>query len=242
MNHVSARVHPAPPLAVIAIAVLAGCGSSGTGLLATTHRSAGATASRGSATGAPPAHAHTAPAPPTSGPETETAPTPVPPVNPNDVPSPGPTGIPANPAAVRVIKAWSDALRRGDVNGAAQYFALPSVMINGVGAGGLALVTTIDTRAEAEAANVSLPCGARFISADQRGRYVNALFRLTNRPGPGGGCGSGVGQTARTNFVIAGGLIREWIRAPDEPGDNRGRSPAPTPTVPAAPAPPGPEV
>jgi hypothetical protein len=115
-------------------------------------------------------------------------------------------------------------------------------MINGAGVGGLALVTTIDTRAEAEAANASLPCGAKVISADQRGRYVNVLFRLTNRTGPGGGCGSGVGQTARTNFVIAGGLIQEWIRAPDEPGDNRHRSRAPTPTVPAAPAAPGPQV
>ena len=59
-----------------------------------------------------------------------------------------------------------------------------------------------------------------FLSADQRGRFVNVLFRLTNRPGPGGGCGSGVGQKARTNFVIAHGQIVEWIRAPDEPGDN----------------------
>jgi hypothetical protein len=247
---VSTRVHPAPLVTVIAVSLLAGCGSSGTGLLATTHRS-----SSGRVTDAPLGNAHAAPAPPVSRPQTQTAPatpptnrphtqtvpaTPVPPVNPNAVPTPAPTGIPANPAAVKVIKAWSDALRRGDVNGAARYFALPSVMINGTGVGGLALVTPIATRADAEAANASLPCGAEFISADQRGRYVNALFRLTNRPGPGGGCGRGVGQTARTNFVIAGGLIQEWIRAPDEPGDNRGRSP--TPTVPAAPQQSSPEV
>ena len=72
--------------------------------------------------------------------------------------------------------------------------------------------------------------GARFISADQRGAYVNALFRLTERPGPGGGCGSGTGQTARTNLVIRGGRIVEWIRAPDDPGDNQHG------TVPAQPA------
>jgi hypothetical protein len=209
----------------------------------TTHRSPRASLSRGSRTHAPPAKGHTAPGPPTNGPQIQTAPaTPVPPVNPETVPTPAPTGIPANPKAVRVIKAWADALRRGDVHAAAGYFALPSVMINGAGVGGLALVTTIDTLAGAEAANASLPCGARFISADQRGRYVNVLFRLTNRPGPGGGCGSGVGQTARTNFIVAGGLIQEWIRAPDEPGDNRGRTPAPTPTVPAAPAPSAPQV
>jgi hypothetical protein len=220
-GHVIARVHGAPLLAVLAIGMLAGCGSSGTGLFAT-HRAAKSTRS------------------PTSAPSiTETNPTPVPPANPQTVPTPPPTGIPANPAAVRVIRAWSDALRRGDVDAAARYFALPSVMINGAGVNGLALVNTIETRVQAQAANASLPCGAKFISADQRGRYVNALFRLTNRPGPGGGCGSGAGQTARTNFVIVGGLIAQWIRAPDEPGDNRrgGAPPAPT-----GPAPPGPQV
>jgi len=128
-----------------------------------------------------------------------------------------------------VIRGWSDALRRGDVGAAASYFALPSVMINGPLGNGAALVTEIDTRAQARAANASLPCGASFISADQRGRYVNALFRLTNRPGAGGGCGAGVGQTARTNFVIRGGHIVQWIRAPDDPGDNG--SPASGPSV-----------
>jgi hypothetical protein len=155
------------------------------------------------------------------------------------VPTPGPTGVPAAVAAVSVIRAWSDALRQGDVRDAARYFALPSVMVNGSVGGGTALVITIQTRAEAEAANVSLPCGARFVSADQRGRYVNALFQLTGRPGPGGSdCGTGVGQTARTNFVIAHGRIIEWIRAPDDPGDN-GTPGAPTPTTPPSPQAPG---
>ena len=137
------------------------------------------------------------------------------------VPTPGPTGIPPRPAAVALIRAWSDALRRGDVRGAARYFALPSVMINGTDASGGAVLITIGTLAEAEAANESLPCGAALVSADQRGRYVNALFRLTGRPGLGGSsCGTGAGQTARTNFVITRGRIVEWIRAPDDPGDN----------------------
>jgi hypothetical protein len=151
------------------------------------------------------------------------------------IPTPGPTGIRPAARAVEVIRAWSDALRRGNVRAAARYFALPSVMINGIDASGQALVIAIDSRAEAAAANASLPCGARFISADQRGRYVNALFRLTPRPGPGGSdCGTGAGQTARTNFVIAHGLIVAWIRAPDDPGDNGGTgggAPAPSPEV-----------
>lgn len=149
------------------------------------------------------------------------------------LPTPGPTGIAPPATAVAVIKGWSEALRRGNVDGAAHYFAIPSVMINGTDAGGGAIVITIGTLAEAEEANATLPCGARFLSADQRGRYVNALFRLTGRPGPGGSdCGTGAGQTARTNFVIVRGRIVEWIRAPDDPGDN-GAPPA-VPTVPQA--------
>ncbi len=156
------------------------------------------------------------------------------------IPTPGPTGVAPSPASVAVIRGWSDALRRGDVTAAAGYFALPSVMINGFDAAGDALVSPIHTRFQAEAANASLPCGAKFISADQRGQYVNALFLLTNRPGPGGGCGSGAGQTARTNFVISDGRIAQWIRAPDDPGDNR-RPPPPPPSSPANPQPSTPE-
>jgi hypothetical protein len=136
---------------------------------------------------------------------------------------------------VSVIRAWSTALRRGDVRGAARYFALPSQFINGSSANGEVPVITIHTRADAAAINATLPCGAVFISADQRGRYVNALFRLTDRPGPGGGCGSGTGQVARTNFVITGGRIVEWIRAPQDPGDNRGGNAPQPPGAPATP-------
>lgn len=146
------------------------------------------------------------------------------------VPTPSPSGIPAAAASVRVIRNWSSALRKGDVRAAADYFALPSLMVNGPDAAGDTVLLTIRTRAEAVAANAGLPCGASFISADQRGRYVNALFRLTNRPGPGGGCGAGAGQTARTDLVISKGRIVEWIRAPDDPGDN-GSPAAPPPAA-----------
>lgn len=166
-------------------------------------------------------------------------PTPAPLINPNQpLPTPGPTGVPAAAGAVRVIRAWSDALRQGDVRGAAGYFALPSVMINGTDSSGQAVVLTMVTAAQAEEANSTLPCGARLISTDQRGRYVNALFLLTGRPGPGGtNCGGGVGTTARTNFVIAHGRIVEWLRAPSDPGDNGPPNPqappaaGPLPTV-----------
>jgi hypothetical protein len=145
---------------------------------------------------------------------------------PGFVPAPSPTGNPATPGAIAVIRGWADALQRGDVHAAGAYFALPSEMIPGPDAKGDAIVLTLRTRAEADAAQLALPCGARLVSADQRGRYVNALFRLTGRSGPGGSdCGSGIGATARTNFVISHGRISEWIRAPDDPGDNHSSAP-----------------
>jgi hypothetical protein len=171
--------------------------------------------------------------------------TPAPLVNPDQpLPSPGPTGHPAATTAVDVIRGWADALRHGDVRAAARYFALPSVMINGTDATGQTVVIRIVTDTQAEVANATLPCGARLLSADQRGRYVNALFRLTGRPGLGGtDCGVGAGTTARTNFVIAHGRIVEWLRAPDDPGDNKtpGPQPAPAPSPSPSPVPsPGP--
>jgi len=122
----------------------------------------------------------------------------------------------AAPAADRVIYEWVNALRAGDVERAASYFALPSLAANGTPPLRLA------TRAETIAFNRSLPCGARLVHADAAGRFVNATFRLTERPG--GDCGPGTGGTARTAFVIKDGKIVEWRRLPDRP---RGPSNAP---------------
>jgi hypothetical protein len=214
------RLHWASLIAIMASGVVAGCGAGGA--------QTSAARQRGKRT--PPISGIATPVPPAGGSGRRT------------IPTPGPTGIPADPAAVAVIRAWSDALRQGDVRRAATYFALPSLMINGPDSSGNALVTPIDSRAAAQAANEELPCGAKFISADRRGRYVNALFRLTNRPGPDGGCGTGTGQTARTNFVITDGRIVQWIRAPDDPGDNAGGPTTPAPAVPSTPQTSGPNV
>jgi hypothetical protein len=152
--------------------------------------------------------------------------------------TPASPGVAANAGAVAVIQGWSTALRRGDLSTAARYFATPSVLVNGVDAAGRPLAVEIRTLREAEVANAALPCGAMLVSTSRRGRYVNALFRLTGRPGPGGSnCAGGVGETARTDFVIANGKILQWIRAPDDPGDNGSprTSPSPTPTSPTPP-------
>jgi hypothetical protein len=198
----------------VAALVLSGCGSGG----ASTARRRGDAQQHVGILTSPPNTVPEAPpnqvpqAPPSAGPGGTIA-----------IPAPGPTGIAASASAVRVIRAWSYALRQGNVQGAARLFALPSEMINDGGTSGPVSVIKIHTIVQAEAANAALPCGATFLSADMRGRYVNALFELTGRPGPGGSdCGSGAGLTARTNFVIDGGRIVRWIRAPDDPGDNSG--------------------
>jgi hypothetical protein len=117
------------------------------------------------------------------------------------------TDIPGNadPADVRVIADWADTLRSGDVEGAAEFFAIPSVAENG------GIVLEIDRRERAVLFNASLPCGARLIRARAEGEFVTATFRLTERPGPGT-CGTGAGNTAMTAFVIEDGEIVEWRR------------------------------
>jgi len=110
----------------------------------------------------------------------------------------------------RVIRAWADTLRRGDVTAAARFFAVPSVVANGTPP------VVLSTRAEVRAFNSSLPCGARLLRTSSSGRFTTAVFRLTERPGPGR-CGTGTGQTARTTFVIRDGKIDEWRRVADTP-------------------------
>jgi hypothetical protein len=111
----------------------------------------------------------------------------------------------ADPGDVRVIDDWATALRRGDVDAAARYFAIPSVAENDP------LLINIRNLDDARRFNESLPCGARLVRAETQGQFTTATFRLTERPGPGF-CGSGTGEAAQTSFVIRGGKIVEWRR------------------------------
>jgi hypothetical protein len=111
----------------------------------------------------------------------------------------------ADPAAVRVIDAWATTLRQGDIEGAARYFAIPSIAEN---AGTLIRIEDVD---DARLFNASLPCGARLVRADDEGEFTVATFVLTERPGPGL-CGAGTGNAAQTAFVIEDGQITEWRR------------------------------
>jgi hypothetical protein len=112
----------------------------------------------------------------------------------------------ADPGDVEVIRGWVDALREGDVEAAAGYFAIPSIAQNGPTA------LRITGPRGAEAFNRSLPCGAVLIAAESSGQFTTATFELTERPG--GNCGSGVGEEAATAFVIEDGRIAEWRRVP----------------------------
>ena len=115
---------------------------------------------------------------------------------------------PESPEAV--IREWADTLRAGDVRGASEFFALPSTVANGTPP------VTLQTRADVRLFNASLPCGARLLRTSSSAGFVTAVFRLTERPGPGS-CGSGTGATARTTFVIRDGKIKEWRRVADQP-------------------------
>lgn len=109
-----------------------------------------------------------------------------------------------NTEDVRVIGAWADALRAGDIDKAASYFALPSTAQNGTAP------LRLRNRGDVVAFNNSLPCGAKLVEASTGGQVTTATFELTGRPG--GDCGAGTGQTARTAFVIQDGLIVHWTR------------------------------
>jgi hypothetical protein len=116
---------------------------------------------------------------------------------------------PPDPADVRVVREWADTLRAGHIRAAARYFALPSLVSNGTPP------IKLETRAEAEFFNRTLPCGAKLIDAESapHGFFI-ATFRLTERPGPGE-CGSGTGETARTAFRVRDAHITDWLRVRD---------------------------
>ncbi len=113
--------------------------------------------------------------------------------------------VDADEGDVEVIRGWTDALRAGNIDEAASFFALPSVAENG------AVLIQISTEADARDFNGLLPCGAILIGAESVGEFTTAQFELTERAGSTG-CGAGVGATASTAFVIRDGKIAEWRR------------------------------
>ncbi|MCW2954554.1 MAG: hypothetical protein JWQ48_3724 [Conexibacter sp.] len=132
---------------------------------------------------------------------------------------PAPSGGSAtsvDPAAVGVVRAWAHTLRRGDVPGAAGYFAVPSVVANG------SAPVRLSSRRALRAFNASLPCGARVVDTQPAPHgFLIATFLLTERPGAGA-CGTGTGHTARVAFRIRDGRIVDWLRVQDIPAAGSG--------------------
>jgi hypothetical protein len=127
---------------------------------------------------------------------------------------------PAPNQDARVIRRWSDLLRKGQVDAATALFAVPATVQNGTGP------LLLDTRRLVFGFNASLPCGAELIATTRRGPYTIGTFRLTERPG--GDCGTGGGQKAATAFRIEGGKIVEWLRVPvPDPRPEPRRKPPP---------------
>ena len=116
---------------------------------------------------------------------------------------------PVTGAEKAVIRGWADALRRGDVERAIGYWRTPAIAANG------SQPFKLLTRRAVRQFNDGLACGARLESVERDEGYVLATFRLTERKDAPVSCGSGVGHRARTLFLLRGGKIVQWIRAPD---------------------------
>ena len=120
---------------------------------------------------------------------------------------------------VRVIRGWANALRAGRVNEAADFFAVPTVVLDGTNPR-----RSLEDKAAVLEFNRGLPCGARLVDAVRgQGRFVIATFRLTERTGPGAQPGCSVGALAATAILIKDMHIVQWLREPDpvQPSDNK---------------------
>ena len=87
-------------------------------------------------------------------------------------PSATPERTPASERDVAVIRGWADALRRGRVERAVGYFAIPSVVSNGTSP------IRLTSRDDVRFFNRTLPCGAKVLHAEDsgqvRGRHASA--------------------------------------------------------------------
>jgi hypothetical protein len=114
---------------------------------------------------------------------------------------------PADPAAVEVIRRWLAAVRQGEMERAARFWAVPSTFQNA------APVQRLLTRRQVTAVNASLPCGAIALRFGAAGRYTIVRFRLVERRG--GACGTGAGGTTSGAIRVTAGRIHEWYRLYD---------------------------
>ena len=123
---------------------------------------------------------------------------------------------PAGAEGEQVVRAWSSAMRRGDMDAATKLFAIPATVANGTPE------TRLASAAAVRAFNESLPCGSTVTEVVPHAGVLIVSFVLTDRPGAD--CGDGVGHPARAALEIRDGRIVEWIRL-----EGGGDAPAPAP-------------
>jgi len=129
----------------------------------------------------------------------------------------------ADPAQARVIRAWSGAMRAGDVVAASALWAVPAKVQNGTP------VLTLPDRVHIQIFNEALPCGSVVTATGgAAGGFTITTFRLTQRKGAD--CGTGTGNSARTAIRVRDGRIAEWYRLPDDPDAPGLDPPPPAPT------------
>ncbi len=107
-----------------------------------------------------------------------------------------------------VLEGWAAAVRQGDPDRAARYFAVPAIVAQ-------SMTVELQTREQVRKFNDELPCGAKLLEVQHDGRYVVGTFRLTERPGHT--CAT-AGQLVRVAFVIRARHFTEWRQVPDRPG------------------------
>jgi ketosteroid isomerase-like protein len=122
-----------------------------------------------------------------------------------------------------VLEGWAAAVREGDPDRAARYFAVPAIVAQ-------SMTVELQTREQVRKFNDELPCGAKLLEVQHDGRYVVGTFRLTERVGRA--CTT-AGQLVRVAFVIRQRHFTEWRQVPDQPGA------APGPDEPEDAPPPG---
>jgi ketosteroid isomerase-like protein len=107
-----------------------------------------------------------------------------------------------------VLAGWAAAVRRGDPDRAARYFAVPAIVAQ-------SMTVELQTRDQVRRFNDRLPCGARLLEVQHDGRYVVGTFRLTERRGR---VCTAAGQLTRVAFVVRRRHFTEWRQVPDRPG------------------------